>query len=265
MWTVERFVNLGLYPIHEKENPKTLELLSRAQQQMRREGVCVLPGFLSPEGLKNLVEESTALADQSFHSRVNGNAYLEDAPANLPADHPMKMEDTTALGVLAYDQVPKESGLRKIYQWEPFVDFVGKVIGRGPLYEYACPLGAINVAVMKDKDYLRWHFDQSDFVVSINLQDPEEGGKFEYVRNIRSKEDPRYDEVRALLKGGRENVEILDNPPGCLVLFEGRYTIHRVTEIKGKVLRLIALLGYALAPNVTSSDYLRQMRYGRTY
>jgi len=265
MQSVEYFVNLDRYPIHEPESPKTQEMLAAFQKQMREEGVCVLPNFLSAAGLKDLVDESEQNAASAFHNSLRGNAYLEDAPADLPADHAMKIEDRTALGVLAYDQIPQQSGLRKIYQWKNFVEFVGKIIGRGPLYEYACPLGAINVAVMKNQDYLRWHFDQSDFVVSINLQDPVEGGKFEYVRNIRSKEDPRYEEVRELLKGGRKNVEVLHNPPGCLVLFEGRYTIHRVTEIKGDVLRLIALYGYALEPNVTSTDYLRKIRYGRTH
>ena len=265
MRTVQDFVNLELYPIDRPENPVTQAMLAHFQKQMKKEGVCVLPNFLSAPGLKTLVQESNALADKSFHSTVQGNAYLEESPAVLPEDHPMKMKDTTSLGVLAYDQIPQDSGLRLIYQWKPFVDFVGQIVGRGPLYEYACPLGAINVAVMKDQDYLRWHFDQSDFVVSINLQDPLEGGKFEYVRNIRSASDPKYNEVRELLRGSRKNVEILDNPPGCLVLFEGRYTIHRVTEIKGSILRLMALYGYALAPNVTSTDYLREMRYGRTH
>ncbi|NBV50924.1 hypothetical protein EBR78_06870 [bacterium] len=265
MQRAEYFINLERYPIHQPEAAATQQLLATCQAQMKQAGVCVLPDFLSHEGLTDLVSESNQLAPQAFHSAVKGNAYLEEVPGDLPKDHPMRLEDTTALGVLAYDQIPIESGLRKIYQWKPFVDFVGQVIGRGPLHEYACPLGAINVAVMKDGDYLRWHFDQSDFVVSINLQDPKAGGEFEYVRNIRSKTDPCYKEVRELLQGGRKNVEVLDNPPGCLVLFEGRYTIHRVTRIQGDVLRLIALYGYALAPNVTSTDYLRKIRYGRTH
>ena len=101
--------------------------------------------------------------------------------------------------------------------------------------------------------------------MSINLQDSEEGGKFEYVRNIRSQNDPCYNEVKDLLLGSRKNVEVLYNPPGCLVLFEGRHTIHRVTKIRGNKLRLMALYGYALAPNITSTDYLRKIRYGRTH
>ena len=49
-----------------------------------------------------------------------------------------------------------------------------------------------------------------------------------------------------------------------MILFQGRYTMHRVTEIKGDTLRLMALLGYVDKPGMTSTDYLRQIRYGRT-
>jgi len=262
--SVYSFINLDRYPIEDPSSSACQKLASSCHEQFKKNGVCVLPHFLSESGLKNLIDESLSIAPKAFHQTVKGNAYLEETPADLPADHPMRLEDTTALGVIAQDMIPEQSGLQLIYKWQPFIDFVSQIIGRGTLYRYACPLGGINIAVMKDGDHLRWHFDQSDFVVSVNLQDPEEGGKFEYVRNIRSHQDPRYEAVTALLKGSRDKVEILDNPPGCLVLFEGRHTIHRVTQIQGKKTRLIALYGYGLTPNVTSSDYLRKIRYGRT-
>jgi predicted 2-oxoglutarate/Fe(II)-dependent dioxygenase YbiX len=116
---------------------------------------------------------------------------------------------------------------------------------------------------MKDNDYLRWHFDQSDFVVSIPLQDSESGGEFEFVRHIRSKDAENYDDVAAILRGGTKNVERMRMPPGSLILFEGRYTLHRVTRIKGQTPRLIALLSYDTKPDTDSSDYLKMIRYGR--
>lgn len=258
------FIHLKRYPIDDLQSAARQTLVDSCRNHFKQFGVCVLPDFLSPSGLQQIIEESLRISHQAFHQTVTGNAYLEEIPNDLPHDHPMRFEDTTALGVIAQDQIPEKSGLQLIYQWQPFIDFIAEVIGRGPLYRYACPLGGVNIAVMKEGDHLRWHFDQSDFVVSVNLQDSLSGGKFEYVRNIRSHEDPRYETVSALLKGSRENVEILDNPPGCLVLFEGRHTIHRVTPIQGEKPRLMALYGYGLTPNVTSSDYLRKIRYGRT-
>ena len=52
--------------------------------------------------------------------------------------------------------------------------------------------------------------------------------------------------------------------PGTLVLFQGRYSIHRVTPIEGDVPRLVALLAYDTKPGTCSSELLRAFRYGRT-
>ncbi|MBX9723147.1 MAG: hypothetical protein K2X81_17220, partial [Candidatus Obscuribacterales bacterium] len=137
-------------------------------------------------------------------------------------------------------------------------------LGKEELFRYGDPMGALNIAVMKDGDYLRWHFDQTDFVTTILLTSPEAGGEYEFVPMIKSAENPNYDAVKAILKGSREGVIKLDIEPGSLVLFEGRNSIHRVTRIVGDKLRLIALLGFDTKPGTVSSEYLRKIRYGRT-
>jgi hypothetical protein len=233
------------------------------REEFRANGVLVLPGFVTPESIGTIVEEAEKLSSRAFFSTVTGNAYLTPVDEAQPKDHPQAMTDTTTLGAVAYDLFPETSQIRKIYKSSEVRGFVESIIGRGPLFEYDCPMGALNLAVMRDGDYLRWHFDQSDFVVSINLQDAEDGGVFEYVRQIRSAEDPQYDRVKRLLDGDRSEVKTLSAPPGSLILFEGRYTIHRVSPIRGQTLRLGALLGYALEPGIRSSDYLKQIRYGR--
>ena len=40
---------------------------------------------------------------------------------------------------------------------------------------------------MGDGDQLQWHFDQTDFVVSLALQDADEGGDFEVAPFIRTR------------------------------------------------------------------------------
>ena len=59
-------------------------------------------------------------------------------------------------------------------------------------------------------------------------------------------------------------MQTLSSPPGSLVLFEGRYTIHRVSPVQGMRKRLNMLLGYADKPGVKGSKFLQQIRYGRT-
>ena len=56
------------------------------------------------------------------------------------------------------------------------MEFVRVLLGRERLFRYADPLGALNLAVMRDGDELAWHVDQTDFVVSLALQSSEACG-----------------------------------------------------------------------------------------
>jgi hypothetical protein len=51
--------------------------------------------------------------------------------------------------------------------------------------------------------------------------------------------------------------------PGTLMLFEGRWSLHRVTPIRGTVPRYVGLFGYDTAPGTMSSELLKLVRYGR--
>jgi hypothetical protein len=113
--------------------------------------------------------------------------------------------------------------LRRLYEWDPFMRFIEAVLERGVLYRYADPLGALNLAVMGDGDELQWHFDMTDFVVSLALQDADEGGDFEVAPRIRSAADERYDAVGRVLRGELDDVIRLPMTPGTLLIFEGRH------------------------------------------
>jgi hypothetical protein len=254
-------VNLSLYPIEDLSGAFAAQVI-QMQNEFKRTGVVVLKDFIRPDRMPELIREANEMAPLAYHNELTGNAYLEKTDESLPVDHPKRMTERTALGAVAYDQMPAESLLRQVYEWAPVMQFIAALVER-PVYQYACPMGALNISVMKDGDYLRWHFDQSDFVVSINLQDAESGGDFEYVHMIRGPGKENFDEVRRVLNGDRSRVKRLNAGPGAMILFQGRYTIHRVTEIKGERQRLMALLGYVDQPGQTSTEYLRQIRYGR--
>jgi hypothetical protein len=51
--------------------------------------------------------------------------------------------------------------------------------------------------------------------------------------------------------------------PGTLMLFNGRWSMHRVTTIHGTDSRYVALLAYDTKPGTDSSDELKLSRYGR--
>jgi hypothetical protein len=168
------------------------------------------------------------------------------------------------LEVVAYDQFPKDSVIRALYEWEPLMEFVARVLGEKQLYRYADPFGALNLAVMRDGHELGWHFDQTDFVVSIALQPSLEGGHFENVPRIRSMGNDNAETVAAIRNGERNDlVRIEPMTPGTLMVFNGRWSYHRVSKVHGAVARHVALLAYDTKPGTDSNNELKIGRYGR--
>lgn len=236
-----------------------------ARAGLRERGLVELPGFVAPAALPFLLEDAGRLAPLAWRDRGSGTAYLEAPDPSWPLGHPRRWTGPRALGAVAYDLFPADSPLRALYEWDPLLRFVEAVLDRGALHRYADECGALNLAVMGEGDQLQWHFDMTDFVVSLALRDAEEGGDFEVAPRLRSAEDERYDAVGAVLAGGggAVPVETLDMTPGTLLLFEGRHSLHRVTEVRGPTARWVALLSYDTRPGTRGSDRLRRVRYGR--
>jgi hypothetical protein len=216
-------------------------LTSQLNQAFVDENIVVLPGFIKPSALPALVAECDELAKVAYHTTVNAN-----------------------LEVVAYDQFPKDSVIRALYEWEPLMEFVARVLGEKQLYRYADPFGALNLAVMRDGHELGWHFDQTDFVVSIALQPSIEGGHFENVPRIRSMGNDNAETVAAIRNGERNDL-VRNEPmtPGTLMVFNGRWSYHRVSKVHGAVARHVALLAYDTKPGTDSNTELKLGRYGR--
>jgi hypothetical protein len=255
-------VDLERYPIDDL--PRASAVVDDAAAQLSSKGVAILPGFLRPDALARIVEEADRLAPSGHPEDVPGTVYLGFPDDAFPTDHPRRYVSRSALTAVAYDLFPPDSLLRALYEWDPLMHFVGTVLGRLPLYRYADPLGALNVATMYEGDELGWHFDLTDFVVSIALQSSVEGGHFEAAPRVRTADDERYDDVSAVLRGDADDrVETVPMTPGTLMLFEGRHSLHRVTPIRGDVPRHVALLAYDTKSGTDSTDLLKLVRYGR--
>lgn len=259
----EQLVDSRRYPTSSFCTDQLQASLVQWQQQFVEDGVCVLEKFVRNEVLVRMIQEANELAPLAHHNTLTGNAYLEDVDEKLAVGHPRRWTEVTALAAVAGDQFPRLSMLRTLYEWNGLTELVRRIVGLDRLYLYDCPLGRLNLSVMKEDDYLRWHFDQSDFVVSMPLQEAREGGLFEFVHNIRSATDENYEGVAEVLCGDSSQVQVLKAPLGSLILFRGRNTLHRVTAIRGNQARLYALFGYAEQPHVRGSDYLKMGRYGR--
>src|SRR5262249_15609807 len=141
-------VNLDRYPLLDLASPAAQDVVRWARGQLARTGACELPDFLNASGLAAIVADSRALAPAGYRRVGSGTAYLEVPEDALPADHPRRYIGPYATGVIAYDMFPPASPLRRLYEWDVLMEFIGTVLQRQPLYRYADPLGALNLAVM---------------------------------------------------------------------------------------------------------------------
>ena len=231
-------------------------LISHTNHQMRNEGVCVLPQFITSSAVQSMVDECHKLAPLAHRSAPKRNPYLTQASGEGTATAVLY----DSLEVLAYDHFPTTSMLRQLYESDELLEFIRACLGVEKLYRYADPFGALNVSIMRDGDVLDWHFDMTDFVVSIALQSSSSGGDFENASRIRDEGDRA---IAELLAGDRARVRVEPMSAGTLMLFNGRRSMHRVSPIVGEAPRYVALLAYDTKPGTDSTDELKLSRYGR--
>ena len=107
-----------------------------------------------------------------------------------------------------------------------------------------------------------WHFDTNNYTVTLAIQNATEGGEFEYAPMIRQKNE-NFAEVSKVLKNQSNLVKSINLQPGDLQLFKGRYSLHRVAPLKGKVPRYVAILSYVEEKNMVGSVERTKQLYGR--
>jgi hypothetical protein len=256
-------VDLARYPIDALEGPAGASFAAEGRRQFEDSGLCLLPGFIRPPALELLAGEANVLCDRAYFCNSSHNAYLTPDDDSLPDDHPARRLEETYVGSLPYDRLPRDSALRRLYQWDPLKDFIGAVLGKPKLYRFADPLGACSINVFRDGGAHGWHFDESEFTVTLMLQAPEAGGAFEYLPGIRGRADEAEIVARAL-DGGREGVVELPFTPGTLLIFGGQKTLHRVTRVLGERPRLVPVLCYSVEPDLKNSEAVRKLFWGRS-
>jgi hypothetical protein len=260
---IDAIVDTGKYPL--KPNSPGV---ARLAAQFGEEGILVLDNFIRASAVARLEEEGRSL--RPLGHRVTSTHQVTYPAAGVAATEPpdpherVKFDLDESYEVVAYDQFPQASELRTLYQSQELLNFLSAVLGVRPLYRYADALGALNLTYMVKGDTLGWHFDSTDFVVSLGIASPEDGGLFETVRSIRTDADPAVQRVAGVvIRNDCDAVESYPIRPGTLMLFNGRHSIHRVTSVDGTMPRMVLLLGYDRRPDAAPSDESKLVRYGR--
>jgi hypothetical protein len=140
-------------------------------------------------------------------------------------------------------------------------NFLGKVVGE-TVYQNQDRYQSLNINLQDEGGCQQWHFDTAHMVTTLLLKEPEGGGVFEYSPNIRSDENENFDEVQKVIQEKSDRVKQLNLKAGMLSLFQGHYSIHRVTKVVGSRRRIQAVLGYTTTPGLTGSVESSILHYG---
>jgi len=219
---------------------------------------------MRPEAVAECVAEVHPLTvNESFTHKRKHNIYFHDNLPGIAADHPALMHSETINHTVCADQMPN-SLVCRLYEWQPFIDFLAAVMDKTILYQMADPLARVNVMAYRNGEALNWHFDRAEFTTTLVLQSPNAGGAFQYRNNLRTDEDPNYNGVADLLIGDDPEVETLTIDAGTLNVFKGIYTALRVTPVEGPVERIVTVFSYFDEPDVVFSSTEKIGFYGRS-
>jgi hypothetical protein len=255
---ISGIVDVEKYPISD------LNFQRQCRTAIDEQGVVSLAQFIQKDALGEMLAESLRLRPQAYFCRQTHSVYLNSPVSSLPTDHPLNRTVTTSKGCVCDDLIAPESALRTLYDSEMFRGFVKSVVGQSEIYPYADRLSSINIHYAERNQELGWHFDNSSFAITLMIQKPNVGSRFEFIRDFRYSSDGKenYSGVLDLLDG-KLQPERLDIAPGTLVLFRGKDSLHRVSPNESEKTRILAVLAYNSLPDVALSKSARKTFYGR--
>ncbi|WP_433337639.1 HalD/BesD family halogenase [Spirillospora sp. CA-294931] len=262
--SVEQVVNTARYPLAEPGGPAWNSVINRIRRQLRESGCSVLPDFIRPELHATLGGECEALAPLAHYDVETVNAYNIAVDPSLPDDHPGRIPIERGNAFVARDLIPAELIIHRLYSSTAFQRFVADCFGLARVHELADPLSGLCLNVVNPGMEHPWHFDTNEFTVSMLTREAESGGVFEYCPNVRSAEAENFDDVRRVLDGrGDDLIQRLTLRPGDLQLFKGRFSLHRVSTVKGGTPRHSAIFAYSERPGVVGSVARTRQLFGR--
>lgn len=263
---LDDLVDLGRYPIDLPSSPAYRKLLADLCRDLATDGCAVLPGFVHEEGVERLAQEGDSVAGKAHHSFSRTNAYFTKDDPSLPPEHPLRQFYDRSNGFIPADNFGAASPLRSIYEAPSFMPFIREALGQPQehFFRYDDPLADVIINMVEEGDGFPWHFDTNNFTVTLAIQNPEEGGEFEYAPNLRTATNENFEAVARVLAGQNPQVRRLELQPGDLQIFKGRYSLHRVAPMRGARRRYVGIFSFVETEGMCGGVERTRQLYGRT-
>mmetsp|Transcript_29983 Transcript_29983/g.99441 ORF Transcript_29983/g.99441 Transcript_29983/m.99441 type:complete len:323 (-) Transcript_29983:136-1104(-) len=253
--TIANIVDTARYPIHELDGTQAAATIAKARAAWETYGEVSLPGFIRADVRALLADEVSGLP---AHNRRYTAPYLArkslGSNASLDPEHPLRRLFQSDIHAVAGDQIPNATLLRRVYDSPAVAAFFARVIRRGRLYHYADGLQQLNVMYLLDRGGRSWHYDGSDFVATLMVQQADEGGDFDFAPFIRTRcgggggDAENFARVRELFDGAYAGRRTTRAEAGTVQLFNGCRSLHRVRTAFGPTARITAVLSYDSNP-----------------
>ncbi|MGN2637447.1 HalD/BesD family halogenase [Nocardia takedensis] len=261
---LDEIVDTARYPLADAEGVERAAVVERARAELAASGCTVLREFIRPALIETLRAEGERMAPHAYYEVQRVNAYNIPLDTELPEDHPGRIVFDRGNAFVPRDRIPADALIHRLYTSGEFQRFVADCFGLAELHEFADPLAGLCLNVVAPGMSHPWHFDTNEFTVSMLTQPAGDGGVFEYCPNIRSPRAENLDDVRAVLTGAGEGlVRGLDLRPGDLQLFQGRFSLHRVSPVSGPDQRHSAIFAYTDRPGVIGTVERTRQLFGR--
>ncbi|KAG7346542.1 hypothetical protein IV203_005610 [Nitzschia inconspicua] len=271
-----------------------IEAINAANKQLMRTGAVYFPNFLTNDAIQNAVKELEQRENLAYTTDGVHTAYLRNVDHSQFSENSVyNHEMPTKVASTAFDELSSTSVLRVLYHDPRLLKLLSAIVGK-TLYLSDDPLGCCSVNVFRPHYHHSFHFDESEFSVTLMLQTAEDpsSGLFQYTNPLRTHDnhDLALDATATALhlydrKGlngkelsennmsfrnsgdsgsGHPSLHTLDFQPGTLLVLAGSKSLHRVTEIRGKRSRLVAVLTFASRPGFSNSAAVQTMFWGRS-
>lgn len=232
--------------------------------QLDEVGAAVIPEFIQEEALQKMAEQNLSVSDKAYYKHTRTNIYNTEDDPSLPAEHPVRQFMDRTQAFVAKDLIPQNFEVSRLYHDSYFQSFIAHCLREPVIYEYADPFAGLVLNVCRDGCSHPWHYDTNEFIVSMLTNPCEEGGVFEYCPQIRKPGNENYENVsRVLAETGQDLVKEIHLKPGDLQIFKGRFSLHRVTTVRGPKPRITSIFAYAKEAGMMGKAERSRQIFGR--
>ena len=178
------------------------------------------------------------------------------------SDSPRNRIMSTSKKCIPNDLIPKDSILQRLYDSSFLKDFFCELLDKENLYPYEDSLSSININYYDKGDALGWHFDNSDYTITLLIKNCTKGGVYEFFNDMRYKDGKEdYAFVEKILDNEVSGTKI-DSFEGDLMIFKGNKSIHQVTAVEEGE-RVLVTFNYNETTGISLSEKSRKTFFGR--